>query len=365
MEISKKSLVLLKNSNNLLPLDKTKIKSLAVIGPNADSREVLKGNYCGTASSYVTILEGITKAVEDYARVYYAQGCHLYKDKVEGLGEPKDRFAEAVSVAKISDAVVMCLGLDASIEGEEGDASNEYASGDKNHLNLPGLQQELLEAVFKIGKPVILVLLSGSALAVTWADENIPAIIQAWYPGAEGGKAIASLIFGEYSPSAKLPVTFYRSTEELPDFGDYSMQNRTYRYMTNEALYPFGYGLSYTKFEYSDLQLNKEIINSDENLICSIRVKNIGNYDSEEVIQLYLKDIKASVVVPKWQLRSFRKIYLGDGLIKSISAKTVNQVHIGSQTWPLIFFTDCKRLHTFGFQRIGGLFHLIKCGRNS
>jgi beta-glucosidase len=310
LEVSKKSLVLLKNANNLLPLDKTKIKSLAVIGPNADSREVLNGNYCGTASRYVTVLEGITKVVEDYARVYYAQGCHLYKDKVEGLGELKDRFAEAVSVAKMSDAVVICLGLDATIEGEEGDASNEYASGDKNHLNLPGLQQELLEAVFKVGKPIILVLLSGSALAVSWADENIPAIIQAWYPGAEGGKAVASLIFGEYSPSAKLPVTFYRSTEELPDFGDYSMQNRTYRYMTNEALYPFGYGLSYTKFIYRDLRLNKERINTDENIICSIRVKNIGIYKSEEVVQLYLKDIEASEAVPKWQLRSFRKIHL-------------------------------------------------------
>ena len=133
----------------------------------------------------------------------------------------------------------MCLGLDATIEGEEGDVSNEYAGGDKNHLNLPGLQQELLEAIHKTGKPIILVLLSGSALAVTWADENIPAIIQAWYPGAEGGKAIASLIFGEYSPSGRLPVTFYKTTEELPDFWDYSMKNRTYKYMENQALISF------------------------------------------------------------------------------------------------------------------------------
>jgi beta-glucosidase len=318
LEVSKKSLVLLKNANHLLPLDKTKIKTIAVIGPNADSREVLKGNYCGTASRYTTVLEGITEVVEDYARVYYAQGCHLYKDKVEGLGEPKDRFAEAVAVANMSDIVVICLGLDASIEGEEGDASNEYASGDKNHLNLPGLQQELLEAVFKVGKPVILVLLSGSALAVTWADENIPAIIQAWYPGAEGGKAVASLIFGEFSPSAKLPLTFYRSTEELPDFGDYSMQNRTYRYMKNEALYPFGYGLSYTKFEYRDLRLSKEVINAGESITCVVKVKNTGNFNSEETVQLYLKDIEASVEVPKWQLRGICKIFLCSGEEKEV-----------------------------------------------
>jgi beta-glucosidase len=313
LEVAKKSLVLLKNANNLLPLDKTKLKSIAVIGPNADSRKALIGNYNGTASRYVTVLEGITETVSDYARVYYAEGCHLYKDKVEGQAEPKDRFAEAVSVAKMSDVVVVCLGLDAGIEGEEGDVSNEYASGDKMHLDLPGLQQELLEAVYKAGKPVILVLLSGSALAVTWADQHMPAIIQAWYPGAEGGKAVASLLFGEYSPSGKLPVTFYRTTEELPDFRDYSLQNRTYRYMENEALYPFGYGLSYTKFAYSDLRLSREIINAGENLTCTLKVKNIGNFNSEEAVQLYLRDIEASVKVPRWQLRGFLKIQLNPG----------------------------------------------------
>lgn len=318
LEVSKRSLVLLKNTDNLLPLDKREIKSLAVIGPNADSRQALVGNYYGTASRYVTVLEGITEALKDYARVYYAQGCHLYKDKVEGLADPKDRFAEAISAARRSDAVIICLGLDASIEGEEGDTSNEYAGGDKYNLDLPGLQQELLEVVFQAGKPVILVLLSGSALAVTWADDHIPAIIQAWYPGAEGGKAIASLIFGEYSPSARLPVTFYRSSEELPDFSDYSMQNRTYRYMKNEALYPFGYGLSYTKFTYCDLRLSKKIINAGEDLTCTVKVKNIGNYNSEETIQLYLKDVEASVTVPKWQLCGIRKVFLDTGEEKDV-----------------------------------------------
>lgn len=313
LEVSKQSMVLLKNENGLLPLDRKKIKSIAVIGPNADSRDALKGNYFGTASQYVTVLEGIREAVGKDTRVYYSEGCHLYKDRIQGLAEPKDRFAEAVAIAERSDAVILCLGLDASIEGEEGDASNEYASGDKLHLNLPGLQQPLLEAVYAAGKPVVLVLMSGSALAVTWADEKVPAIIQAWYPGAEGGRAVASLIFGEYSPSGRLPVTFYRSTEELPDFHDYAMKNRTYRYMRSEPLYPFGYGLSYTSFEYGPIKVSDARINAGGGISFGISVKNTGGMDSFETVQLYLRDVEASVEVPKWQLKGVRKVFLKSG----------------------------------------------------
>jgi beta-glucosidase len=317
-EVSKKSLVLLKNKDSLLPLDKSKIKSIAVIGPNSDNIDALNGNYCGKASRYFTVLEGIQEAVAEGTKVYYSQGCHLYRDRVQGLGEPGDRTAEAVAVAQLADVVVLCLGLDPNIEGEEGDASNEYSSGDKKSLNLPGIQQQLLEEVHKTGKPVILVLLSGSALAVTWADENVPAIIQAWYPGADGGKAVASLIFGDYSPSGRLPVTFYRTTEELPAFTDYAMKNRTYRYMKNEALYPFGYGLSYTRFEYSDIKLSSTGISAGENLACSAKVKNIGKMPSDEIVQLYLKDCEASVEVPKWQLRGVQRVRLEPGESKEI-----------------------------------------------
>ena len=318
VEVAKKTLVLLKNENNLLPLDKEKLRSIAVIGPNADSRTALEGNYCGTSDRYVTVLEGIRAAVGKDTRVYYSQGCHLYKDKVQGLGQPRDSFAEAVSMAERADAVILCLGLDATIEGEEGDTSNEYASGDKLHLNLPGLQQELLEKVHATGKPIVLVLLSGSALAVTWADRHIPAIVQAWYPGGRGGEAVASLLFGEYSPSGRLPVTFYASTEELPDFHDYAMKGRTYRYMTKEPLYPFGYGLSYTSFEYDALHADKSI-KAGEVFNCSAVVKNTGNRASEETVQLYLKDVEASVEVPKWQLRGIRKLYLEPGQQKEVS----------------------------------------------
>lgn len=312
LEVSKKSLVLLKNENNMLPLDKNRIKSIAVIGPNADSRDALIGNYFGTASRYVTVVEGIRETVSDDTRIYYSPGCHLYKVKT-GLAEPRECFAEAVAAAERADVVVMCMGLDASIEGEDGDVSNEYAGGDKLHLDLPGLQQELLETVYKAGKPMILVLLAGSALSVTWADEKVPAIIEAWYPGSEGGRAIASMIFGEFSPSGRLPVTFYRTTEELPDFRDYSMKNRTYRYMQNEALYPFGYGLGYTKFGYSCLKLSKNRINAVEGIECSVKVKNEGGFESDEVVQLYLKDVEAGVEIPRWQLAGVKRIHLKPG----------------------------------------------------
>ncbi len=319
LETAKESLVLLKNKNNTLPLNKNALKSIAVIGPNADSRDALLGNYVGTASQYITVLDGIRQCVPETVRINYAQGCHLYKDKAENLAMPNDRIAEAITVAEKSDVVILCLGLDASIEGEEGDAGNEYASGDKFDLSLPGFQQQLLEAVHGTGTPVILVLLSGSALAVTWADANASAIVQAWYPGAQGGKAIAALLFGEYSPCGKLPVTFYRTTEELPDFHDYSMKNRTYRYMEKEALYPFGYGLSYSKFEFSNLYVSSDKINAGDSITCSVTIKNIGDVEAKEVVQLYLKDVETSVIAPKWQLKGINKISLKPKEQKEVS----------------------------------------------
>lgn len=318
LETAKKSIVLLKN-DGLLPLDKNKIKSIAVIGPNADSRQALVGNYEGTASEYVTVLEGIREMVGNDVRIHYSVGCHLYKDRTQNLGEPGDRIAEAVTCAEISDVVVLCLGLDSTIEGEEMHQSNEYGSGDKYDLNLPGQQQELMEAVYATGKPVVLVLMTGSALSVTWADEHIPAILNAWYPGALGGRAVASVLFGETNPSGKLPVTFYRSTEELPAFTDYSMENRTYRYMKNEALYPFGFGLSYTQFDYSDLKLSKTTINAGEGLTVSVKVTNTGKLAGDEVVQVYIKDLEAAWAVPNWQLSGMKRINLGSGESAEVS----------------------------------------------
>ncbi len=313
LEVSEKSLVLLRNRNGLLPLDKKKIHSIAVIGPNAYSREALKGNYAGTASEYVTVLGGIREAAGSDLRIYYAEGCHLYKNSMSDLSRKNDRLAEAVSAAERADVAVVCLGLNANLEGEEGDASNEFASGDKINLQLPGNQEMLLEEVQKTGTPTVVVLLSGSALAVTWADEHTEVIIQAWYPGAQGGRAIASLLFGDFSPSGRLPVTFYRSDRDLPDFHDYSMENRTYRFFHGVPLYPFGYGLSYTSFDYAQPVLSGGTVRAGEDIQVRVKVKNSGSVESDEIAEAYLQDLEASVRVPNVQLVGFRRIHLKPG----------------------------------------------------
>ena len=304
---AKKCLVLLKNENHLLPLKKSELKTIGVIGPNANNRRALVGNYEGTSSRYVTVLEGIQDYLGDEVRVITSEGCHLHKENSQALGLKNDRISEVKGVCKESDIIIACLGLDSGLEGEEGDEGNEYASGDKPNLKLPGLQEEVLETIYASGKPVVLVLLSGSALAINWADEHIPAIIQGWYPGAQGGKAIAELIFGEYSPEGKLPVTFYRTTEELPEFTDYSMKGRTYRYMTQEALYPFGYGLSYTKFEYSNVKVETPNVTED-GVTFYIEVKNIGNCDGKATTEVYVKFQQEGT--PNAQLKYIHKVFL-------------------------------------------------------
>ena len=316
VEAARRSIVLLKNKDQMLPLNKKEIHTIAVIGPNANSRDALVGNYMGTSSRYITPLEGIQQYVGDEVRVLYAQGCHLYKDKVEGLAEPKDRFQEAVLAAEQADAVVLCLGLDATIEGEEGDAGNEYASGDKPDLKLPGLQQELLETIVAAGKPVILVLLAGSAMDVSWADEHVEAILDAWYPGARGGRAIAEAIFGEYSPSGKLPVTFYANTEQLGDFTDYSMSNRTYRYTNARVLYPFGYGLSYSQVEYSQAALSQTECEVKDNITVQAKVTNRGSYPVEESVQVYIRHEDRQSYEPGFQLKGLCHLTLEPGETK-------------------------------------------------
>lgn len=308
LEVARKSMVLLKN-NGVLPLDKSKLKSIAVIGPNADSKIMLSGNYYGTASRYTTILEGIHDEVDGDVRVYYSEGCHMYKDRVESLALPNDRISEAVSIAKRADIAILCLGLDSSIEGEQGDTGNSQAAGDKVDLNLPGKQQELLEAVIKTGTPVIVVLGTGSALVLNEADENCDAILNAWYPGSHGGRAVADLLFGKYSPSGKLPITFYKGIENLPRFEDYSMNNRTYRYMNDESLYSFGYGLTYSKVELNNLKI--ENINDNlDNVSITVEIENKGNYDIEEVVQCYVKDLESKYAVRNHSLASFKRVSL-------------------------------------------------------
>jgi beta-glucosidase len=314
---SRKSMVLLRN-NGVLPLDKSKLKSIAVIGPNADSQIMLKGNYSGTASKYVTILEGIHESIDENTRVYYSEGCHLYKDRVEHLAEQDDRLSEAISVAERSDVIILCLGLDSTIEGEQGDAGNSAGAGDKANLNLPGKQQDLLEEIIATGNPVIVILGAGSALTLNGQEENCAAILNAWYPGSNGGKAVADLLFGKCSPSGKLPVTFYKSTEELPEFTDYSMKDRTYRYMKGESLYPFGYGLTYSTVELSDLSVS-DIKENFDNIDVSIKISNTGNYDIEEVLQCYIKDIESKYAVANHSLAGFKRIALKKGESKTVT----------------------------------------------
>ena len=276
LRCAEKSAVLLHN-NGILPLDPAQIKKIGVIGPNADSRDVLEGNYCGTADRYVTFLNGIQDAFP--GRVLYAQGCHLFKDRVSTLARENDRLAEAETVAEQSDVVILCLGMDPTIEGEEGDAGNEYASGDKPDLRLPAPQRLLLERVLSKGKPVILVTAVGSCIN---PERPCDAWLHMWYPGQFGGTALANILFGKVSPSGKLPVTFYESADRLPDFTDYSMQHRTYRNSRENILYPFGYGLTYgktvcTALHYADGQASVQITNSSQT-------------DTEDVVQLYLHD---------------------------------------------------------------------------
>ncbi len=314
------SVVLLKN-DGILPLEKKKLKAVGVIGPNANSRAALIGNYHGTSSRYITVLEGIQDCMGEDVRVYYSEGCHLFKDRVENLGLRQDRISEAVAVAKNSDVVVLCLGLDETLEGEEGDTGNSYASGDKVDLLLPEVQRELLEAVVAAGKPVILVNMTGSAMDLRYAQEHCAAIVQAWYPGARGGRVVADILTGEISPSGKLPVTFYRDTEELPDFEDYSMKGRTYRYFTGEVLYPFGYGLTYGSAEISGVMLDgQELADGSEAGLpggnfdsLEVTVSNTGDRDVEEVVQVYIKALDSADATPNERLCGFARVSVKTG----------------------------------------------------
>lgn len=304
-EAARRSIVLLKN-DGILPLDKTKIKTIGVIGPNANDRIALIGNYHGTASRYITVLEGIQDYVGDDVRVLYAEGCHLYKDRVEGLGLPGDRLSEAETVAEHSDVVVLVTGLNENLEGEEMDQSNSVGSGDKANLLLPAPQRKLMEIVAKTGKPVILINMTGSAMDLRFAEESFSAVVQGWYPGARGGKAIAELLFGKYSFNGKLPVTFYNDSDELPAFTDYAMENRTYRYFTGGVLYPFGYGLTYGKTEVTKAEMRDD----GEHYTITATVKNEGCV-VHEILQVYVRDNESEFAVRNHSLCAFKAVSLG------------------------------------------------------
>jgi beta-glucosidase len=316
LEVARQSLVLLKNQDSMLPLDKNAIKSIAVIGPNADDTLVLTGNYMGTPAEPVSVLAGIRALVSAGTEVNYAKGCQV-------VGGNKDGFAEAVQAAAKSQVVVLVMGLSQQMEGEagqqEGNPPGVISMGDRLALNLPPIQEELCQAVQQAGKPTILVLMNGSAVAVTWADEHIPAILEAWYPGQAGGTAVAEALFGLTNPGGRLPVTFYQSASDLPAFEDYNMENRTYRYFNGQPLYAFGFGLSYTSFAYRSLQVTPAQVKAGDPVTVQVDVENTGKAAGDEVVQLYLKDVDASLPVPRLALQGFTRIHLEAGAKQTVS----------------------------------------------
>jgi beta-glucosidase len=316
-ETALKSIVLLRNEKSLLPLKK-EIGTVAVIGPNSDQSFVLLGNYNGTPSDPVTPLRGIREKLSGKAEVLYAQGCSW----AEGMTEDKpadEMKAEALRVAGKANVIIMCMGITPRLEGEEMKVNVDgFRGGDRTRIDLPDVQQELIKEISALGKPVVLVLLNGSALAINWEKDNIPAIVESWYGGQAAGLAIADVIFGDYNPGGRLPVTFYKSVNDLPDFTDYKMDNRTYRYFKGEPLFPFGYGLSYTTFKYSNLKIDKKF-NGGDTVKISVSVKNSGKVEGDEVVQVYVSNLDASVPVPLRALKGFKRIHLLPGEARIVS----------------------------------------------
>ena len=303
-----KSCVLLKN-DGMLPLDPATVGTVGVIGPNADNRESLLGNYYGTASRNVTVLTGIQNAMEGHGRVLYSEGCDLWRDYSDHGVKMQ---SEAVVVAKNSDVVVLVLGLDWRLEGEQGDNNNFSASGDKFDLMLPPVQRELMEKVLEVGKPTVVLLMAGSAVDVSVAQQKASAVLLPWYPGAGGGDAVADILFGKVSPSGKLPLTFYynEALAEMPDFTDYAMTNRTYRYYTGTPLYPFGYGLTYGNVAATAVTANREA--------ATVTVENRGSRATEEVVQLYIKDNASADAPTNPILCGFKRVCLEAGESKTV-----------------------------------------------
>ncbi|MGD0724044.1 MAG: glycoside hydrolase family 3 C-terminal domain-containing protein [Spirochaetia bacterium] len=319
LEAARASIVLLKNQDAFLPLGKD-LGCIAVIGPNADDREVLLGNYNGFPSVSVTLLEGIRRAVSAKTRVLYARGSDITKGADSPWGDKADDgFGEALAAADSADVVVMALGLNNRLEGEEGSAARSEWMGDRISIELPAIQRQLFEAVAAKGKPIVLVLLGGSALAIPRENALARAVLLAWYPGEEGGTAVADVLFGDHTPSGRLPVTFVASIDQLPPFTDYSMTGRTYRFMEAEPLYPFGFGLSYTAFRYAGLKLEKHTVPAGQAVRLSVDVSNEGARGGNEIVQVYLTDLEASVRVPLRQLVGFARVYLEPGQTRSVS----------------------------------------------
>jgi len=319
LQVARESVVLLKN-NGLLPLDRAKIKRIAVIGANANSVPVLLGNYNGTPARPVTILDGIKKAAGTNVEVVYAPACPLALRR-DGTDKPDAKaWTEAIAAAQTSDVIIYVGGISPRLEGEEMKVDYDgFSGGDRTEIELPEAQNELLETLEATGKPVVFVNCSGSAIAMPWETEHLPAILQAWYPGEQGGRAVADVLFGDINPAGRLPVTFYRSTDDLPAFNDYSMSNRTYRYFGGRPLFAFGHGLSYTRFGYSDAKLNASNVGASDAVKVAFTLQNNGARDGDEVAQVYFHHVNSVRPQPKLALCGFARIHLLAGQMARVT----------------------------------------------
>ena len=313
LKMAREAIVLLKNKGGLLPL-KQSLRQIAVIGPNADDPEILLGNYNGQPAHIVSPLEGIRKAFPQ-AAIHYAKGCSLID--TAGYDRRAD-FADALTAARKAEVLIFVGGISPRLEGEDLPVKvTGFSGGDKTDLMLPAIQTDLLKALRQLGKPLILVLLNGSALSIQWENENLDAIVEGWYGGERGGEAIGDVLAGTYNPAGRLPVTFYRSINDIPAFDNYDMAGKTYRYVSKPVLYPFGYGLSYTQFQYSDLKLSSAVLDEKNSLQVHFQLRNSGAYDGDEVVQLYIR--QEGKDFPLKELKGFQRIHLKKGEQRQVS----------------------------------------------
>ena len=313
-EMACKSIVLLENREGILPLD-NRCKNIGIVGPLADNPDDMLGSWCarGDGKDAIGILQGIKQAVGKGVRIRYAKGCEIE-------GDDRSGFSEAVQVAENSDVVIVCGGENRFMSGE---------AASRTRLTLPGVQRELLKAIKETGKPIVLLLSNGRPLVLDWEKENIGTIVECWQLGSEAGNAIADVLFGKYNPSGKLTMSFPYNEGQIPVYYNAKSTGRPYvpnvRYVTryldcpNVSLYSFGYGLSYTRFEYGELKLDKDTMFPGEKLRVDVSVANVGNYDGEETVQLYIRDVCSKITRPEKELKGFKKVFLKKGERTDIS----------------------------------------------
>lgn len=319
LNMARKSMVLLKNKNNILPLGK-EIKKIAVVGPNAADSSMLWANYNGFPTHTVTILEGIRNKVPE-AEVIYEQGCDHTGDSltVSKNNRIPVNYASTAAKAKEADVIIFVGGISPRLEGEEMPVDADgFRKGDRTNIEIPQVQKKMVKALKATGKPVVYIVCTGSALALNWEEANLDAILNAWYGGQEAGTAVADILFGDYNPAGRLPITFYKSVDQLPDFQDYNMKGRTYRYMTQTPLYPFGYGLSYTTFDYRNAKLSADKIKKDQPVTLTFEIANTGKMDGDEVAQVYVKNPN-DPAGPIKALKAFKRINVKAGNTGEVS----------------------------------------------